>query len=118
MLMCLFSIRGHKGPGCQVRTEVILIGIGIVARDNNCNLLGARAVTKMVVAVPKVVEGMAALEAMLFSKESSFFRFDFLRPQIVCHFVEGIKTELQAFRYASMVHMGREADNVAHSLAK
>jgi hypothetical protein len=26
MLMCLFSIRGHKGLGfCQVRTEVILI---------------------------------------------------------------------------------------------
>jgi hypothetical protein len=49
------------------------IGIGIVARDNNDNFLGARAVTKMVVAKPKVAEAMAAPEAILFSKESGFF---------------------------------------------
>jgi hypothetical protein len=34
------------------------------------------------------------------------------------HFVEGIKVKLQGLRYASMAHVGREAKNVAHCLAK
>jgi hypothetical protein len=51
-----------------------LIGIGIVARDNTGNVLGAQAVTKHVVAAPKVAEAMAALEAVLFCKATSFFR--------------------------------------------
>jgi hypothetical protein len=40
MLMCLFSIRGHKGLGfCQVRTEVIPIYIYIyIYIPNECGV--------------------------------------------------------------------------------
>jgi hypothetical protein len=108
------------------------IEIGIVARDNNSNFLGARAVTKSVVVTPKVAEAMAALEAVLFSKAASFFEvilegdakqvvddvnYVTLNLNTAGHFVEGIKAELQGLRYASMVHVGREANNDAHCLA-
>jgi hypothetical protein len=44
-----------------------------VARDNNGNFLGAKAVTKSVVVTPKVAEAMTALEVVLFSKAARFF---------------------------------------------
>lgn len=44
-----------------------------MARDNNGEVLGARVVTKHVVAPPKVAEAMAALEAVLFCKVVGFF---------------------------------------------
>jgi hypothetical protein len=49
------------------------VGIGIVARDNNGEVLGARAITKLVVATPKVAEAMVALAAVLFCKATCFF---------------------------------------------
>jgi hypothetical protein len=49
------------------------IGIGIVARDEHGNFLGARAIMKKVVTTPNVVEAMAALEAILFCKQAGFF---------------------------------------------
>jgi hypothetical protein len=109
-----------------------LIGIGIVARDNIGNVLGARAVLKHVVAAPKVVESMAALEAILFCKVAGFMEvilegyakqvFDDVNSaslilNVAGHFVDGIKEEILGLRHASVVHVGREANNVAHCLA-
>jgi hypothetical protein len=34
------------------------------------------------------------------------------------HFVDGIKEEILGLRHASVVHVGREANNVAHCLTK
>jgi hypothetical protein len=95
--------------------------------------MGARAVTKPVVAAPKVAEAVAALEAVLFSKAAGFFGvileedakqvIDDVNSEIpnlnaACHFVERIKAELQGLRYAFMVHVDREANNVTHCLTK
>jgi ribonuclease HI len=108
------------------------VGIGIVARDNNGEVLGARAVTKPVVAPPKVAEAMAALEAVLFCKAWGFFEVilegdakqvidevNSATPNLNAagHFVEGITAEIQGLRVASMVHVGREANSAAHCLA-
>jgi hypothetical protein len=38
------------------------IGIGVVARDSYGNVLRAKSLTKMVVAIPKLAEAMAAYE--------------------------------------------------------
>jgi len=95
--------------------------------------MGARAVTKPVVAAPKVAEAVAALEAVLFSKAAGFFGVileedakqviddvNSVTPNLNAagHFVEGIKAELQGLRYAFMVHVGREANNVTHCLTR
>lgn len=95
--------------------------------------MGARAVTKPVVAAPKVAEAMAALEAVLFSKAAGVFEVILeedakqviddvnsvtLNLNVAGHFVEGIKAKLQGLRYASMVHVGREANNVTCCLTR
>jgi hypothetical protein len=116
----------------SVNAKKKYIGIGIAARDNNGNFLGARAVTKSVVATLKVAEAMAALEVVLFSKTTSFFKVilegnakqlihdvNSITPNLNAagHFVEGIKVKLQGLRYASMAHVGRDTNNAAHCLA-
>jgi hypothetical protein len=58
----------------SVNAKKKYIGIGIAARHNNGNFLGARVVTKSIVATPKVAEAMAALEVVLFSKTTVFSR--------------------------------------------
>jgi ribonuclease HI len=108
------------------------VGIGIVARDDKGEVLGARAIAKPVVAAPKVAEAMAALEAVLFYKATGFFKVILERDakQVIdevisatpnlnaaTHFVEGITAEIQGLRDVSMVHVGREANNAAHCLA-
>jgi hypothetical protein len=49
------------------------IGIGVVARDIYGNVLGAKSLTKMVVAIPKLAEVIAAYEAVVFCKEVGFY---------------------------------------------
>jgi ribonuclease HI len=109
------------------------IGFGVVGRDIRGNFLGAKAITKNSVASPKVAEAMAALEAILFCKEACFFyvilegdtkqvvgEVHSINPNfsVAGHFIEEIKTELQGLRNATMVHVGRDANSVAHCLAK
>jgi len=109
------------------------IGIEIVARDEYGNFLGVRAITKMVVTTPKVAEAMAALEAILFCKQAGFFNvlFEGDANQVVNdinhgslnlltagHFIEGIISEMQGLRHASLVYVGKKANNMAHCLAK
>ncbi|XP_062147743.1 uncharacterized protein LOC133856702 [Alnus glutinosa] len=114
-------------------SAMTLIGIGIVARDNTGNVLGARAVSKHVVAAAKVAESLATLEAVLFCKAASFMEVILkgdakqvvedvnsasLNLNAAGHFVDGIKKEILGLRHASVVHVGREANNVAHCLVK
>jgi len=85
------------------------IGIGIVARDEHGNFLGARAITKKVVTTPNVAEAMAALEAILFCKQAGFFNVllegdakqvvndvnhGSLNLSTAGHFIEGIILEM------------------------
>jgi ribonuclease HI len=109
------------------------IGIGIVARDEHGNFLSVRAITKKVVTTPNVAEAMTALEAILFCKQVGFFNVlleedakqvvndgnhGSLNLSTAGHFIEGIVSEMQGFKYATLVYVGREANNVAHCLAK
>ncbi len=55
----------HKQSGC--------IAFGIVARDCEGFLLGAKCVHLNLLVDPKVAEVMAALHAILFSREVGFF---------------------------------------------
>jgi hypothetical protein len=64
--------RALLAPFGLVNAKKKYVGIGIVARDNRGEVLGARAVTKPVVAAPKVAEAMEALEAVLFCKAAGF----------------------------------------------
>jgi hypothetical protein len=66
-------IKVNWDASLRVKERHIGIGIGIVARDEYGNFLGARAITKMVVTTSKVAEAMAALEAILFCKQAGFF---------------------------------------------
>jgi ribonuclease HI len=109
------------------------IGVEIVARDEHGNFLGARAITKKIVTTRNVAEAMAALEAILFCKQTGFFNvlLEGDAKQVVNdvnhgslnllttgHFIEGIISEMQGFRSATLVYVDREANNVAHCLAK
>lgn len=75
----------------------------------------------------------AALQTVIFSKESGFFDIylegDALQIVRDCatvmpntsrygHLVEGIKSGMQSFRTANIVHVKREANTAAHGLAR
>jgi ribonuclease HI len=109
------------------------IGIRVVARDNNGNVLGSKSLTKKVVTAPKLVEAMIAYEAVVFCKEVGFYEIilegdaqqvvndvNSRTPNhdVAGHFVEGIIMEMQGLREVSISHVGRDANNVAHQLAK
>lgn len=95
--------------------------------------LWGRSVTHKLVVDPIGAEAIAALTAVLFSMEVGFFEviFEGDALQIVkevnsdilfihnfVHFIEGIKHELGNFRSSSVVHVRREANLAAHTLAK
>jgi hypothetical protein len=48
-------------------------GIGIIVRDSVGYFLGARSFTQQIEVESKVAEAIAALSAVMFSKEVSFF---------------------------------------------
>ncbi|XP_062170937.1 uncharacterized protein LOC133876697 [Alnus glutinosa] len=110
------------------------IGIGIIARDCYDCFLGACSFSQQLVVDPKGAEAIAALNALLFSKEAVGF-FDIILEgdalQIVKkvnsnsssmhssgHFIEGIKEELGTFRSFSVVHVRREENFATHTLAR
>jgi hypothetical protein len=109
------------------------IGIGVVARDFNGNVLGAKSVTKMVVAVPKLAEIMTAYETVVFCKEVRFYEIilegdakqvvDDVNSRTPKHdvsgrFLEGTIMEMPGLRGVSISHVSRDANNVTHQLAK
>jgi hypothetical protein len=109
------------------------IGIGVVVRDSIGNVLRAKSLTKKVVAIPMLAEAMVAYEAVVFCKEVGFYEImlegdvkqvvndvNSRTPNhdVAGHFVEGIIMEMQGLRQVSISHVGRDANNVAHLLAK
>jgi hypothetical protein len=115
----------HKQSGC--------IAFGIVARDCEGFLLGAKCVHLKLLVDPKVAEVMAALHAILFSREVGFFDVVFEGDALqvvrdinsappyssrIGHFIESINQELGCFRSSSVVFVPRECNVAAHTLAK
>jgi len=49
------------------------VGLGVIARDSKGLCMGARSITLQAKTDPKTAERMAALEAIQFSKEASFW---------------------------------------------
>jgi len=109
------------------------ISLGIVARDCNGRFLGARCIRKPFLVEPKIAEAMAALWAVIFCKEVGFFEVVFEGDSLQVveeilsktpflsssgHLIESIVQELNGFRFASFVHVTRDCNTVAHTLAK
>jgi hypothetical protein len=110
-----------------------IIGIGVIVWDSSENFLGGRCISKQLRVDPLMVEAMAAMKVVIFSREAGFFyaifegdSLQFVKainagsPNLskIGHFIESIQTELSYFRSASFVHVYREFNSVAHALAK
>jgi len=90
--------------------------------------LGARCFTQKLLIDPHGVEAIAALAAVLFSKDVGFFDVALQLVQEIntvllsfssCgHFIEGIKHELGSFKSYYVTHVKRKANSAAHTLAK
>jgi len=108
-------------------------GLGMVARDSNGEVLGARSTTKEPMADPSTAEVMAALCAMQFCKEAGFFEVIFegdaarvikeinSTPPFLSkigHFIECIHSEMSWFKYVVFSFIPRESNTAAHTLAK
>lgn len=109
------------------------IGIGIVVRDSLGEVVGARCIMQETEMDPKSAESMAALKAVLFCKEVGFSQviFEGDASQVILdinsppphfskagHLTEIVIKELEGFRKAIFVHVPRELNEVAHTLAK
>jgi ribonuclease HI len=109
------------------------IGIGIVVRDSLGEVVGARCILQKIDLDPKAAESMAALKAVLFCKEVGFSQviFEGDASQVILdinsppphfskagHLTESVIKELRSFRKATFVHVPRELNEVAHTLAK
>jgi hypothetical protein len=115
----------HKQEGC--------IALGIVARDCEGCFLGAKCIHLQMLVDPKVAKAMAALHAILFSKDIGFFDVIFEGDALqvvreinsdppyashIGHFVESIKHELVLFRSSCVGYAPRETNIATHNLAK
>jgi hypothetical protein len=109
------------------------IGLGVIARDREGFCLGACSISKQEQVDPKMAETMAALQAIIFSKEAGFMEVIFegdaaqgakeimtRQPSLAKngHFIESIHQEMGNFCYAVFQATLRECNSAAHSLAK
>lgn len=126
MIKFNWDVVANKKNGC--------IRIGIIARNSTGCFLGARSSTQKLVMDPKVIEVIADLSAVMFNKEVSFFFYVIFKgdalqivqevnldtPPVnrIGHFVEGIEQGLSFFRSSCVVHVSREANSTAYTLAR
>jgi len=95
--------------------------------------MGVACKYQKVIVEPKMAEVMAALFAISFCREVGFFEVMFEGDALqvaqeintgnpplsrIGHFVESIRKELEGFRFSSVSYCCREANCVAHELAK
>jgi hypothetical protein len=107
--------------------------LGIIARDYLGNCLGVRSLTKILQVDAKTTESLAALEAVLFAREAGFLDAIFegdaahviveinSNPPYLSrsgHILENIDVERQSLHTCSFNFVYREANRVAHCLAK
>lgn len=107
--------------------------LGCIARTSTGAFQAARSMTMVTRAEPVVAEALAALYAIGFGRELGFQRVILVRDaqtivkevnrEGLCtnsygHFVEGIQSEMRAFETAQFIHVNKEANNIAHRLAK
>lgn len=109
------------------------IGVGIIARDFQGQVVATRSLTLHVHTDPLVTETWVALHAVLFAKESGLLDIilegDALQVVIeinsvipslsmIRHFTDGIISELYSLRSFHVLYVKIEANSAAHVLTK
>lgn len=110
-----------------------IVGLGCVIRNDDGVIVGAKCCACMIEADPLLAECMAAYSALNFYKEMGFSKIicegDSLQVvKAICdpsshyvkigHFVEAIGKDAFEFIYCSWFHCCREANVIAHQLAR
>ena len=108
------------------------MGLGIIARDCRGGFLAAFSQHLSYDVSPVIAEALAAVHAVIFCLEQGYTRvlFEGDSVQIVnevnssnpCqslyrHFIEDIKEGIRSLEHASFIHVKREANEAAHTLA-
>jgi ribonuclease HI len=127
----LGCVKVNWDASLNARNEVV--GLGCVIRNNDGVIVGAKCCACMVEADPLLAECMAAYSALNFCKEMGFSKVicecDSLQVvKAICdpsspyvkigHFVEAIRKDASEFISCSWFHCYREANVVAHQLAR
>jgi len=116
-----------------VKAQEGQIGVSIIVRDCEGYVLAARSTTFFLGIDPTMAEAWTALKAILFCKELGFFFYicfegdsrqvvkecstDLANMSRYDHILDGIKSGLQSFRSANIVHVKHEANSATHGLA-
>jgi ribonuclease HI len=110
-----------------------VVGLGILARDKRGRVQGACSVTMKVTTSAPEAEALAALHAMIFTKEKEYSGVVFegdaqtivnaVNSSQPCdssygHFIEDAKRGLCSLGNSMFVHVKREANVAAHTLAR
>jgi ribonuclease HI len=109
-----------------------VVGVGVIARDAHGRFLSAYGMTARLKASPATTKALAALHAMILAREEFtgvIFEgdatniVDAMNSNNPCdysygHFVEDIKPGLGSMENCSFVHVKREANLAAHTIAK
>jgi ribonuclease HI len=110
-----------------------VVGLGILVRDEGGRVKGAYSVTLKVAVSPPEDEALVALQAMIFAQEKEYSRVIFegdaqtivnavnsLQPNESSygHFIEDAKRGLGLLGNSKFVHVNREANVAAHTLAR
>jgi ribonuclease HI len=126
-----FSLKINFDAALDVRNRVV--GLGIVARDEGGRVKGACSVTLKVSASPVEAEALAALQAVIFAQKKAYSGVIFegdaqtivnavnsLQPNESSygHFIEDAKRGLVCLGNSKFVHVHREANIAAHTLAR
>jgi hypothetical protein len=109
------------------------VGIGLITKDSQGNRLAVRSLSLEVQTDVAGTEVMATANAIIFCKEMGYnnviFEGDALQvikaieTEGPCmssygHLIDCIRGELCSFENACFIHVSREANNAAHTLAK
>jgi ribonuclease HI len=109
------------------------VGLGLIIRDSVGNCIAARSMSMDLQTDATTAEAYAAIHALIFCKELGHTNIILegdamnvikaIEAEGPClsnygHLIECIKRELQQLENASFIHVLRDANNAAHSLAK
>ena len=108
-------------------------GIGVIARDDKGDIVGAAQAINQGITDPLVVEATAAIRALMFAKDMGFTRIilegdalmlitKILQAQpslsVIGNLVAAAKDLMKQFNWSKIQHVQREANEAAHCLAK
>ena len=117
----------------RLNTREGRVGMGFIARDSQGNCLATRSMSLETKTDASEAEVLAAANSVIFCKELGYTNIIFegdamqiikaIEVEDPClrsygHIIDCIRRELSCFENASVIHVRREANIVAHTLAK